>query len=197
MSSPIDSIPKELIYEMVEDKPIFYKGTHAYLAGEIEKNDLMGSSYLQSLLITRLVFFLMTKLGQHYTVLTNEVGLQIKKGNWRAADIAVMDLKSLENTPVANKYLGIPPKLVIEIDTKAELPPSIVDQDYFYQKTDELLDFGVEQVVWIFTGSQKVMLATAGEPWEISNWDQEILLLDQFPLTVFDLLPEGLDLPKT
>lgn len=197
MSSPIDSIPKELIYEMVEDQPIFYKGTKAYLAGEIEKNDLMGSSYLQSLLITRLVFFLMTELGQDYTVLTNEVGLQIKPGNWRAADIAIMDPRSLSNTPLENKYLSIPPKLVIEIDTKAELPATKLKQDYFHQKTDELLDFGVEEVIWIFTNSQKVMLAKANQAWEINGWDKEILLLNKIPLSILNLLPEGLDLPIT
>ena len=193
MSFSIDSIPKELIYEMVEDQPIFYKGTKDFLAGEIKKSDLRGSSYLQSLLITRLVFFLMTSLGKEYTVLTNEIGLQIKPGNWRAADIAVMAPASLSNIPLDNKYLSIPPKLVIEIDTKAELPGSNLEQDYFHQKTDELLDFGVEQVVWIFTNSQKVMLAQADQAWEINGWDKEILLLNAIPLSILELLPENLD----
>ncbi len=50
---------------------------------------------------------------------TNELGLQFSKKSWRAADIAIV--KSDLKIDLDNKYLKIPPEVVIEIDTKAEL----------------------------------------------------------------------------
>jgi hypothetical protein len=48
---------------------------------------------------------------------------------------------------------------------------------YYTPKTQLLLDFGVEQVFWIFTDSQKVMVAQLHQPWIIVNWTDEVEVL--------------------
>ena len=151
MKSAVQKIPKNLIYEKVGDKAIYYKGYKEYLKGKKQIDELMGSSYLQSLIITKLVYFLISNLSNKYIVLTNEIGLQFKDKGWRAADIAIIETKKLEKVEKTNKYLSIPPKIIIEIDTKAELEETKDSFGYFHKKTDDLLEFGVEKVIWIFT----------------------------------------------
>ena len=95
MKSAVQNIPENLIYEMVDGKPIYYKGYREYLEGAKQMEELMGSSLLQSLIISRLVFFLQVHLGGEYEVLTNEIGIQFEKRAWRAADIAIVKTTDL------------------------------------------------------------------------------------------------------
>ena len=64
MNNAVQNIPERLIYEMVADKPIYYKGYKEYLKGEKQIEELTGSSYLQSLIITKLVFQKRIRLGK-------------------------------------------------------------------------------------------------------------------------------------
>ena len=177
MKKAVENIPKSLIYEMVDGKPIYYKGYREFLLGNNKSGEPMGSSLLQSMIITRLVILLFQHLGSDYYVLTNELGLQFAKGNWRAADIAIYEKSQIAPADITNRYSKIPPKIVIEIDTKAEMEEVKDTFTYYNQKTDQLLDFGVEKVIWIFTDSQKVMLATKDENWQLLGWDKKISIL--------------------
>jgi hypothetical protein len=56
--STVQSIPKSLIYEMVDGKPIYYRGYQEYLSGEKQLEELIGSSHIQSFIVTRLVIML-------------------------------------------------------------------------------------------------------------------------------------------
>ena len=49
---------------------------------------------------------------------------------------------------------------------------------YFHKKTDELLAFGVERVIWIFTDSRKIMISEKGKDWQILNWSKDVAILD-------------------
>ena len=188
MKSAIRKIPKNLIYEMVDNKPIFYKGYKNVLKGKQQIVELKGSSYLQSLIITKLVFLLMSNLSQKYLVLTNEVGLQFKDKGWRAADIAIVETEKLKNVEKTNKYLKVAPKIVIEIDTKAELEEVQDSFGYFHKKTDELLEFGVEKVIWIFTDSKKIMISEKNMDWQILNWSKDVEVLDGININLEELI---------
>ncbi len=54
-------------------------------------------------------------------MLTNGVGIQLSKGTWRAADIALFEPGQIDISQASNKYINVSPKVVIEIDTKAEV----------------------------------------------------------------------------
>ena len=187
MKNIVENIPKSLIYEMVDGKPIYYKGYREFLLGENKSGEPMGSSLLQSMIITRLVILLYKQLEQDYYILTNELGLQFSKGNWRAADIAIYKKNQIEPDKVTNKYTKIPPKIVIEIDTKAEIEEVKDTFTYYNLKTDQLLEFGVEKVIWIFTDSQKVMLATKDKNWELLSWDKQINVLEDLQINLEEI----------
>jgi Uma2 family endonuclease len=190
MKSAIQNIPDELVYEMVKGKPIYYKGYLDVLSGQKQLQEIMGSSYLQSLIITNLVLLLGKFLPNTYRVLTNEIGLQFAKKSWRAADIAIFEKKKLKTSAKENKYIGVPPKIVIEIDTKANIEEVKDTLGYFHLKTDELLDFGVEKVLWIFTDSKKVMIATKEKSWETHNWDKDISILNDIRFNIQQIIDE-------
>lgn len=192
MDKLIKDIPQALIYEMVDGKPIYYRDYQAYLSGDKEIEEIMGSSYLQSLMVSRILAFLFQNLDSKiYEILTNELGLQFAKKSWRAADIAIYAKESLFGLRPENKYLEIPPKIVIEIDTKAHLKELDNPFGYYQEKTDQLLKFGVEKVIWIFTETQKVMLAEENKDWVISDWTKSFHLEEHIKINISQLIGEA------
>ncbi|MEL6866752.1 MAG: Uma2 family endonuclease [Bacteroidota bacterium] len=193
MKSATQNIPQSLVYEMVNGQAIYYKGYKSYLKGEKSVEQLMGSSKLQSYIITELLFLIRSFLGKDYFIFSNEIGLQFSKNTWRAADLAV--LKKDKSTKIDSKYLNKAPELVIEIDTKADLSDVQNPLGYYQEKTQELLDFGVQKTIWIFTDTKKIMLAEKGKKkWEIIDWDQEVNLFEGLSLNLKDLLTDLGDL---
>jgi len=182
-------IPEELIYEMVKGKPIYYRDFRAYLNGDKHIDEIMGSSKLQSLIIAELIFLLRSFLGDEYLIFTNEIGLQFSKKSWRAADIAV--IKSDQVKALDNKYLEVAPELVIEIDSKAELNEIKNPLSYYHEKTDELLNFGVEKVIWIFTDTKKIMIAEKGQQWILVNWADLVEIKEGLVLDLEKIVRRG------
>ena len=190
--STVQTIPESLIYEMVDGQPIYYRGYQDYLSGEKQLEELMGSSFIQSMIVTRLVIALGGLLdSKKYEILTNELGLQFKNKSWRAADIAICRKEDLRAVALDNKYLGVPPQIVIEIDTKADLSEVPDSFSYYQKKTDQLLDFGVEKVIWIFTDTKKVMVAEPNQNWQISPWNKEVQVIDNVVVTLQKLVEEA------
>jgi Uma2 family endonuclease len=185
MPTAVQHIPKQLIYEMIEGNPIYYKGYKEYLNGDKQLEELMGSSILQSFLVTKISFLLQQQLGADYEVYSGELGIQFGKNSWRSADIAIFEAALLTKIPLDNKYISVAPKAVIEIDTKAAVEAIENPFDYYYKKTDELLDFGVERVVWILTDSKKVMIAEKNKSkWEVCQWQESVLILNDIAINL-------------
>jgi hypothetical protein len=51
-------IPKSMIYEMVDGHPIYYKGYKTLLQNPAKPREAVGSSLLQSLIISKMVILL-------------------------------------------------------------------------------------------------------------------------------------------
>ncbi len=187
MNKPTRKIAESLIYEMVDGNPIYYHGYRDVLKGRKNAEAVMGSSYLQSLMVANLVYFLKRDLPKEFVVLTNELGVLFSKNNWRAADIAIVSKEALKKQENEEGYLTVPPQVVIEIDTKAALEDIPEPVSYFHKKTDQLLQFGVEKVIWIFTKSEKVMVAEQGRPWLTFSWTDRIHILNGIELSVEEL----------
>jgi Uma2 family endonuclease len=183
------TIPKSLIYEMVGGKPIYYKGYKKILANNLNPENVMGSSFLQSFIITEIVNFLAINLNTKKTHkwFASEMGLHISKGENRACDIAIYERAQLKNHIFEDKYATIPPKVVIEVDTKAELETEDAP-NYFHHKTQQLLDFGVEKVIWINTNPKNIMLATAQKPWLIIDWSDEFEIIAGLKMNLSQLI---------
>lgn len=149
----------------------------------------MGSSKFQSFLAAELVFVLKMFFGKAYVVFSNELGIQFAHKAWRAADIAV--IKKSMVTSLDQKYLDIPPEYVIEIDTKADLSEIDNPLGYYQEKTKELIDFGVKTIMWIFSDTQKIMIARRGEKrWEIVDWDVDVELASGLVINIQQIITD-------
>jgi Uma2 family endonuclease len=180
------------VYERLWDgTPIYYRGYKQYLKGTQTAEALMGSSYLQGFVISKILRYLYQNLPDTFEVMTNELGLQYSKKGWRASDIVIYEKEKLKEIPLNDKYMPIPPKIVIEVDTKASFEEVTDPMEYFNQKTEDLLNFGVEKVIWIFTASRKVMLATKGKNWTIAGWNQDIPVLNEVALNLQTLMDKN------
>jgi Uma2 family endonuclease len=185
-------VPEELVYEtMADGTPIYYRDYEQYLKGTKTAEALIGSIYLQGYIISKVLRYLFKILPDTYELMTNELGLQYTKHGWRASDIVIYEKEKLKTIPLNNKYMPIPPKIIFEIDTKASFDQFNTPMDYFNQKTDDLLNFGVEKVIWIFTSTKKVMVAEKNQHWIITDWNLEIPVLETVGLNIERILQEN------
>jgi Uma2 family endonuclease len=183
-------IPERLIHEISKGKPIFYKNYKRVLRGECSIDEIMGCSALQSLIVSILLEFLYKNYdAKNYRIFTNEMGI---KGTdfLRAADIAIYTREQLKGYKLNDKYMTIAPKIVIEVDLKADTDDFETPINYFYEKTQELLDFGVETVIWVTTKSEKVMVATQNGEWITYNWSKELAFLPNCTTSIAKLLED-------
>jgi hypothetical protein len=90
---------------------------------------------------------------------------------------------------VTTKYANVPAKVVLEVDVKID-DTKTSDWDYVKRKTQKLLDFGTEKVVWVFTKTQKVIVATANGQWLTYNWNNDLEIVDGILFNIGDYLKE-------
>lgn len=68
-----------------------------------------------------------------------------------------MKYQSVVRIASEEKYLTIPLIVLIEVDTKAG-GEVFAHSNYFPLKTQRLLEFGVEQVIWVLLSPKKLWL---------------------------------------
>lgn len=181
------NISEDLLYEIIDGKPIPYRGYKSVLAGEKTLEDIRGNSSFKSALTSFILRFLFQKLTEEqYFIATNEAGLHIDKRNNLATDIGIFDAKILKS--LNDKYFRQPPLIAIEVDTKADLQQFPDPVNYYHTKTRKLLEFGVEKVIWITTATQKVMIATAQSDWITTDWKNDVAVVDDVKLNIQQLL---------
>lgn len=175
-----------LIYEEIDGVPYYYRGYRSVLARQQTKEEIMGAGALQSAIVSLLIHILYKYLPfDDYLIATNEPGLHIATGNNLSNDIAVFDQHSLP-TPLPEQYFSIPPKVVIEVDVKIDLPANVSETEYVYDKTQKMLDFGVEKIIWVLTKTRKTLIAEPNQRWILTDWDDSVEVL---PGCDFELNP--------
>jgi len=181
-------IPDYLVYEILGNRKIYYRDYQKVLSGELPPEAVMGSSDLQAWIVALIVRFLAKTLNfKKYLLLTNEVGYFYtpqRKGKWLNLDIAIVSREKFKKP--SGTYLKIPPEVVIEVDTKADL--SKLGDRYFIEKTEKLLKSGIKKVVWVFTEQKKLQIAEEGKPWLIVDFDYEFEIVDGIKFNLKELL---------
>lgn len=173
-----ENIPEALIYEVMDGQPLYYRGYKDVLNKKKSLDDIMGSSTLQSFIINYLLRFIFKNLDEKkYLSLTNELGLHVGKKTNFSGDVNIFDRLTLTADKINKNYSDVPPLIVCEVDSKIDISNN-KDLDYVNIKTQKLLNFGVEKVIWIFSESQKVMIAQKDTDWLTKDWNQDIELLD-------------------
>jgi Uma2 family endonuclease len=150
----------------------------------------MASSSLQSTLVTLIVLFLGGCINRRkYLLSSSETGLHLSKNDNLGLDIAIFDKRTL--TPLNEKYFNIPPKIVIEVDVKVDI--SLADfpakeMDYIFDKSQKLLDSGVEKVVWVTTHTKKIFIASKTQTWIVIDWFTDFELIEGYTLNIKQIL---------
>jgi Uma2 family endonuclease len=183
-------VPSYLIYEELGGEALPYRGYLEVLSGKKQVEEIMGSSSLQAVLVSILNWFVSNHINRKkYLVASNESGLHIDSGANLANDIAIYDKVT---TTLNNKYFETPPKLVIEVDVKVDLGETMWNSElgYVLTKSQKMLDFGVEKVIWISTQTKKIFVMPATERWYLVNFDEDIPLIEGCVLNLAQLLRE-------
>ncbi|MCB0519490.1 MAG: Uma2 family endonuclease [Lewinellaceae bacterium] len=198
-STPFN-VPQYLIKEVVAGIPFYYKDYKAVINKTKTKEEVMGCSSLQSIIIQYLLFNVCAKLDlKKYWILTNEPGNHLGKNNNLSYDIAVVEKSVLTPKKVSRKYMNVPPKLIVEVDVKVELNETDFSSviDYMFFKTGEVFKHGVQKLIWILSRTGKIVMAENGKPWQIYDWSENLEFMDGIEFNVFIFLEEeGID-PKT
>ena len=179
---------KVLTYEKVNGKPVYYRDYRKVLKGELPPEAVMGSSELRAVIIAIILKYLFKTLPDDYIILTNELGFIYAPKSFRSLDIAVYTKKDLLKPQ--DKYTKKTPIVVIEIDTKADLSRYIGLEEYIYEKTQGLLDAGVQKVIWYITKVKKVLVAQRQRDWITKDWDSDVEVLEGVKLNLEKLLRE-------
>lgn len=186
------TVPDYLVYEIDEGQPIYYRGYREVIKKTKTPEEIMGCSIIQSLLATLISYFVRDHFPKNYICLSNELGLKLPEKSRRNLDLAIFDKNKFADRAdlFSNKYAQAPPEIVIEIDTKADLNEFDDPANYYHRKTEQLLQYGVGKIVWIFTGTRKYLFAEPGQKWSISNWSDDLELMPGIVLNIEKLLEE-------
>ena len=201
MATATQHIPESLIYEEFGGRIYYRRGYRQVLLGLKTKEEIMGSSVFQSLIIQAVVFYLKTILPKKlYWVPTNEAGLHLNHRQNLANDIVIVEKNTLKD-PFSDKYSDVPPKFIIEVDIKIDPkdykdePPTGTEMDYILEKSGQLLDFGVEGIVWILTKGRRIIVIKSHRIAEIYQWHETISLFEDYSFCLQQILEDEDILP--
>lgn len=184
-------IPEYLVKEVLDGIPIHYKGYKAVLRNENKLEDFMGASGLQSFILRYFSYLLIRQLDEEqYFVFTGETGMHINTNNNFSGDVMIYEQSKLPTSKIDKHYLDIPPKIDIEIDVNIDTT-DFTEQTYIYRKTDRLLSWGVEKVIWVLSESQKVIVAEQGKDWLLIDWSKDIEIIDGVKFNVSQYLEKS------
>ena len=178
---------------MVAGLPFYDPGYRAVLNRSKKLEDIMGDSGLQSLLKNAIGDFLKPQIDRKkYRVLAGETGSHFNLRNNFGLDIAIYDRQVLTPEKITVKYIDVPPKIVLEIDVKVEMPDAEGNlfEQYIVPKIQQLFAFGTEKVIWFFTKSKTIIYADAAEQWAFPKWDSNLEIMPGATLNIFQLIEE-------
>ena len=185
------AIPSYLIYEVLDGKPIYFRGYQDVLNHKKTKEDIMATGRLQTLIISTLQEHLWANHNQEgLKYMSNEVGIHISTNINLSCDLVAFDKTILAATADDIHYYTIPPKFVIEVDTNGDFSDEIFE-DYLFKKSQRLLAFGVEQVIWILTASKTVTVGTPDGIFITHGWERPIEIFKGNPIVLEDLFKEN------
>lgn len=110
------------MYELLDGKPIYYRGYKSVLNNTKKFEDIMGSSGLQSVLINFIATILHQFINQkEYWIMLNEAGIHLDHKNNLAGDILIYEKSRLKGTDINTNYL----KVIIDWNKNIEIMKGI------------------------------------------------------------------------
>ena len=183
-------VPPILIYEEFDGHPIYRKGYKDVILGLKKINEIsMGTSTLQWFITNIINRHLQTVLPPNYLCGPGELGLRLTKNTNFSADIAIFRPGQLKVGFQSARYSDVPPNVVIEIDIKTDGSEYFQNEDeYAHKKTEQLLQWGVERVIWVFSASRRVLVADNPQKWFFISWDLPFTVINDHEIDVWELM---------
>lgn len=181
----VSEIPEILIYEEFDGHPIYRKGYKDFVSGlkKIEEINT-GANMLQWGIITSAIKHLTHILPQNYFAGAGSLGLDLGNDTKLIADIAIYQRAQIKTAFYSTQYATTPPIVVIEVDIRVD------EEDYFHKKAERLLEWGVERVIWVFSSSQRILIADNLQEWRFIRWDLPFTVIDDYEVNLWDLMLE-------
>ncbi|MBD0364882.1 MAG: Uma2 family endonuclease [Flavisolibacter sp.] len=180
--------PDTFIYEIIDDKPLYYKGYREAIRAKQNAESVMGSGTLQAVIISYLLQILYRVCGtENYYIFSGEPGIHIDHKNNLAGDILVYDKTVLPVSKISGQYADVPAELHIEVDIQAEME-DMTEMGYIKRKTDMLLQFGTRKLIWVFTTTQQVMVAEKDKDWLWIAWKKPVPLWENATFCIGEFL---------
>ena len=176
-------IPKSLIKEVINQNPYYYKNYQKVLFDNQSLESIVGKSRFQALIISSIMIW-GGSFRENYRVLGN-LRLNLDETDFVILPLAFYKKSELPPEKFDNHYFTEVPVLVFEIDVSIDISKE-EEQNYVFEKTEKLLEFGTEKVIWIFTKNRKIIVAEPNKSWTIDNWNKTIEVLNEpFVLDIF------------
>lgn len=177
-------IPEYLIYEIMDGKPIYYRGYKDVINKIKKPEDIIGSSLLQGVILSFIVGVLYKYLNlDKFWIVINEPGVHLDHKNNLAGDILVYEKARLKASDIQNHYATTPANVVVEVDTKGDFSNNTFDS-YVKTKTTKFHAFGVDKVIWILTASKQVIIAEPDKDWLMIDWNKDIEIINGITFNV-------------
>ena len=120
------------------------------------------------------MILLILKDNKNYVVTVGEQGLSLKKKSWRGADIAIF---KKDNFQLNNEFAKLPPEIVIEINIKGYYETQEKALADYERKNAQLLEFGVQKIIWIFTEPRQITVLTKSSRVNY-DWDATVPVME-------------------
>ena len=176
-------IPKILIYEEFDGHPIYRKGYRDVMLGlKTIEEIILDTNTLQFSVNFEFQKFLSRQLLDNYVISSGWLNLNHLNVTNFQTDLSIYKKGRLKN---GIRYFETPPNVFIEIDLKIDKSDYFVSEiEYFHKKTEQLLQWGVEKVIWVFSSSRRVLIADNLQKWEFNSWDIPFNVIDDIEINV-------------
>lgn len=190
-------IPESFIYEILDGKPLYYKGYKDAIRNHQTVESIMGASSLQVFILDYLLSILYAVVDRdRFRIFSGEPGIHIDHKNNLGGDILIYDKNVLPASKISKHYTDVPAELQVEIDIQAALE-DMTETGYIKRKTDILLEFDTKKIIWIFTFTQQVMVAEKSKDWLWIDWNKPIQLWENETFCIGEYLKkEGVELEE-
>lgn len=179
-------VPDVFIAEYLDGIPMYYKGYKSIIDTPEKAEEIMGAGAIHSILVSYFVGLFLRNLDENqYFVLTGETGFKGEKKNLFNLDVAVYAANKLPDGQLHYEYMAVAPELVVEIDTAVE-NDEVTKDEYILKKTQRLLDFGAQKIIWFFSRTKKVMIAEPEKPWQIFNWNITLPAINEVDFNIYE-----------
>ncbi len=164
-------IPGTLIREEIDGKVFPYKQYRKILSGELTPHSSLGSSELQSTLVSIMHGYLFGQLDRkQYHLVTGEPGIHLTHRDNLANDIAIYP-RSEKSGALTTNYFSRPPVVVIEVDVKVDTTEAgMTEFEYVILKSQQLIGFGCQQVVWVLTSIRQLVVFAGEASFQVLPW---------------------------